>query len=72
MQEDKYEQLILDEVTAIRRQNIFIFLILGAVLWFLTAPAEGAGVKQCFDRSTYPPKVVTVCEHCQCPSGYYP
>ena len=28
-------------------------------------------VKVCTDRSTYPPKVVVVCNTCQCPPGYY-
>ena len=58
---------------------------LGSFFMFLTALAliglagvNGAcanpkeeQVRYCYDRSSFPTKVVIVCKTCQCPAGYY-
>ena len=44
--------------------------ILIAIALLISAGAQAQEVEYCFDRTTYPPKVVVVPAGTMCPAGY--
>lgn len=46
-------------------------MIVGISALFFVGEAFSQEVRYCYDRSSYPTKVVIVCGGCQCPAGYY-
>jgi len=54
-------------------EGIVIFLILLCLIALVGMDEAHAQeqVRYCYDRSSFPTKVVIVCPTCQCPPGYY-
>jgi len=47
---------------------LIMAMLIAGVAWLRVEAQE---VEYCFDRTTYPPKVVVIPAGTQCPPGYY-
>ena len=53
-------------------EGLLVFVMLMVLLGMVSkTEAQEEDVRYCYDRSSYPTKVVVVCGSCQCPAGYY-
>jgi hypothetical protein len=57
--------MLKDAIGALLVFSTFVILIM------ITDDSAAQDVRYCYDRSSYPTKVVAVCGNCQCPAGYY-
>jgi hypothetical protein len=57
--------MLKDAIGALLVLSTFIIVLM------ITDDSAAQDVRYCYDRSSYPTKVVAVCGNCQCPAGYY-